>query len=444
MSNYKEISVCTLKGNLVISGDSSFFFVLSQIFKCNEDGEPLPIQTADSDYFKKLIIIGSEFKQKIKESYKAFQFLESIPENTKFLIVLGNVNADSSLNNYLEISKKIHEINNIKFPIFGNQIDTFYTIFSFGEKKKKNYIGEYDKNKRICRFCGNSKPQVTFNEKAHAISESLGNKLLFCNEECDDCNTKFSHIEQELFNLHHILFSLYQIKGKERIPSFKGKNLDIDNKNHKDEILLKLHDKNLSFNNIDGFKFELNEEKFKFSYQNIYKCFCKFALSLIDYSHLNRFRKTIEWISSNRTEIDLPKIWMKESHFHEQPMLGINIRKDTADPDLPEFIFRLFILNIEYLFVAPFVNGSKFTFSESTKSIFTEIFELEKYDAVDFSSNEKSFLPISIEFKLQEGTEVVKIKKSEYENLSEEDRVKKYPKVSVFEIINDLKIYEQK
>jgi hypothetical protein len=436
MSNYKEISVCTLKGNLVISGDSSFFLVLFQILKCNENGEPLPIQTADSDYFKKLMIIGSEFKQKIKESYKAIQFLESIPENTKFLIVLGNVNADSSLNNYLSISRKIHKINNIKFPINGNKIDIFYTIFSFGDKKNKLFIGEYDKNKRICRFCGNSIPKVSFKKKAHAISESLGNKLLFCNEECDDCNIKFSQIEQDLFNLHHVLFSLYQIKGKEQIPSFKGKNLDIDNKNHKDEILFKLIDKNLSFNNIDGFKFELNEQNLKYSYQNIYKCFCKYALSFIDNIHLNRFRKTIEWIGSNKTEIDLPKIWMKQiNHLYKQPLIAINIRQKTSDTDLPEFIFKLFILNIEYLFVAPFVDGSKFTFSESTKSKLTEIFELEKYDEVDFSSNEKSFLPISIEIKRQEGTEVVRIKKSEYENLTEEDRVKKYQKFRYLKLL---------
>ena len=38
------------------------------------------------------------------------------------------------------------------------------------------------------RFCGQQVPIVSFNNTAHAISESLGNKSVICREECDNCN----------------------------------------------------------------------------------------------------------------------------------------------------------------------------------------------------------------------------------------------------------------
>ena len=55
-------------------------------------------------------------------------------------------------------------------------------------------IGEFKKSKRVCRFCGRSMPKITFMQKAHAISESLGNKGLICREECDDYERCLFHI----------------------------------------------------------------------------------------------------------------------------------------------------------------------------------------------------------------------------------------------------------
>ena len=55
-----------------------------------------------------------------------------------------------------------------------------YNIKYYGNILKK--IGHKNKTERICRWCHKtttSNPPVTFNEKAHAISEALGNKNLY-------------------------------------------------------------------------------------------------------------------------------------------------------------------------------------------------------------------------------------------------------------------------
>jgi HNH endonuclease len=67
-----------------------------------------------------------------------------------------------------------------------------YNMLGF-DKHTKEAVGEPDKSKRVCRFCGRKQPDVTFKNVAHAISESLGNKKIILYEECDECNARFGY-----------------------------------------------------------------------------------------------------------------------------------------------------------------------------------------------------------------------------------------------------------
>lgn len=428
-----ELSICTIKCNANISGETFFLAKLISIFKCNEKGELFVVQIADDYYFKKLKPVASELKSKYPQTFKLTQFLESIPINEKFILVLGNVISDTSLNNFVDINKRMHEINNIQFPISGGKIADFYSIYCWGEHRI--FIGEPDRKKKVCRFCGGSLPKVTFKKNAHAISESLGNKLLFCNEECDSCNATFSIIEQDFFNFHRPLYSLYQIKGKNGITNINGKSIEIDNKKG---ILIKTKDI-ISTDNIDGQKFEISEQSLKYSYQNIYKCLCKFAISLIDKKYLERLSETIHWIVSDNTTTELPTIWRKQCRIHDQPMLGVYIKKDTAEKELPEFIVKLFIIDIEYLFILPFVDSVAVILLEIERCKLKEIFDLAEYTEIDLSSNEKRNMQISFDIKLQEGVEIVTVNKSEYDILSDKERESRYPNAAGFCITDDTK-----
>ena len=68
------------------------------------------------------------------------------------------------------------------------QLDYLFEYHSYGFDGLKIYVG--DKNHPVCRFCDET-DKKRFSDKAHAIGESLGNKTLFCYEECNKCN----HIE---------------------------------------------------------------------------------------------------------------------------------------------------------------------------------------------------------------------------------------------------------
>lgn len=431
-----DFSICTIQGNLWMSVPRTQFAKLISAFKCNEKGQLFIVQTADDEYLRKIEKIGGDFVKTYPQAYKSIQFLRDISRNEKFLIVSGKVNEDTSLNNYTEINKKVHEINGIKFPINSGEIAKLYNIYYWGDKTAN--IGEIEKKKRVCRFCGEQfSKTVTFKKKAHAISQSLGNKLLYCNEECDDCNGRFSAIEKDFFNVHHLLYSLYQKKGKDGLRNYDGKKIEIDNKYKNGLITIKTDF--LSTDIINGFQLNFGEQCSQYSGQNIYRCLCKFAISLIDKRYLEKLSDTILWIRQKKTINNLQAIWRRPSAFHDQPILALNLKKAEAEKELPEFIVRLFMLDIEYLFVLPIVDSVPVVLSESAKIKLNELFGLSDYLEMDLSSNEKMDVQISFKLELQEGTEIVSIEKSEYDSLSDEERLAKYPNASGFSLIDDSK-----
>jgi len=84
----------------------------------------------------------------------------------------------------------------------------------------KVYLG--DKDRGVCRFCGRSKPEVTFENDAHAIPESLGNRTLLSHYECDDCNKRFGlGIENDFGNWCMPMRTMARIRGKKGYPTIR-------------------------------------------------------------------------------------------------------------------------------------------------------------------------------------------------------------------------------
>ena len=102
--------------------------------------------------------------------------------------------------------------------------DLPYELFLF-VPTQKIVVGESDKNKRRCIYCGGflgDNKRTTFKEKAHAIPEALGNKKFIQNEECDSCNSFFAqNTEEDLSNMLMFNRLKYGIRGKNGYPIFQ-------------------------------------------------------------------------------------------------------------------------------------------------------------------------------------------------------------------------------
>ncbi|QYJ72435.1 hypothetical protein K0H59_05105 [Shewanella sp. FJAT-51649] len=310
-----------------------------------------------------------------------------------------------ALNNpYIEPEVALEHVN----ELFG---DFFYkySIVSIHPGKKIK-VGEPLKSKRICRFCkGSESSGVFFKHEAHAISESLGNKNIILNEECDTCNRDFSKtIEMDIdlwFKMHTAFFKV-KTKGN-KVPVIKGKNFSfrVNSFNDDSDFILTHSPDDLSVG--DAFPKELSLEFNQgIVIQNVYKAFVKFSMSVISSSKIHLFEKTIEWLKGEGFVDALPLIAVLSTYdnFTKIPELYVYLRNDD-DNNFPLAFGEFHYTHLRYVFIIPVFCFSEKEFIEKNEynTFWRFLKHYEKYDNwsfQDFSNKERTQFVINMKLEV--------------------------------------------
>lgn len=311
-----------------------------------------------------------------EKAYQLKDYFGGIPVGQFFLIIPGHIEDELAFHRFLTQLAKINGIFT-ETPVMDriyNHLQPHYEIRTFNGTEHRK-IGVYDKTKRVCRFCGRSQPETSFKKKAHAISESLGNKNLICLEECDECNSRFSKtIEQDIAHIFSLNLTLHGVFGKKGIPTIKGDgfSMKIDTSTRKTlgrttvvftfRDMPNSRDPQTVAKSISK-KYPLYSEYIP---QNVYKCLCKYVLSLVDSSELQYFKETIAWINEPIKKLKLPPIW----HYSvpnaveawDQSTSMIIMRRKHSKKDLPYCWAIIIIAGNPYLFIVPFCSQDKYRF----------------------------------------------------------------------------------
>ncbi len=149
---------------------------------------------------------------------------------------------------------------------------------------------------RICRFCEKDETKTYFRSKAHAIPEFLGNKSIFSNYECDDCNQFFgSGIENDLGNWTKHSRTFSRIRGKKGVPSIKIQGLRIDYDYEGFKIKCNENDSHIEINEDKRLmKIDLTQDIF--TPVAVLKAFVKIGLTLLPSEEVPNFKETLSWI----------------------------------------------------------------------------------------------------------------------------------------------------
>lgn len=248
-----------------------------------------------------------------------------------------------------------------------------YNYYSFGFDARKIFEGEVDKSKRTCRFChGVTKeneraeeykkqgiPIVKFGNKtnAHAISDALGNKLLFCLEECETCNNSLAKVENNFIALMDWRRALFGVKKKDNeAPNVFGKESAIRTNDDGSQTLYIDQDALVGREVSEGsYELRLNNKKIM-SPQGVYRALCKYVIDLMPASYLPHFSQTIEWIKGNVNTVSLPKVLVTYNMpFVSQPVLDMYFYKGK-DGCQPLCTALLHVCDTCYLFILPFAD----------------------------------------------------------------------------------------
>ncbi|MFV8335762.1 hypothetical protein ACNQF7_06695 [Flavobacterium sp. RSP29] len=223
----------------------------------------------------------------------------------------------------------------IHYSVEQNQ---FYEVYEI-KNSNIDYTTPSDEHK-ICRYCNS--PNATFKSKAHLLPEFMGNKDVFCSNECDSCNNKFGVYETHLNAFSGIKNTLIPIKGKKKYPKFKDKNLTtqfigdntVNARVEKDSDCMEL---NNGFLNIKA-----TTQTFIPLY--VHKALVKFGLSMIDTIDLPKFKKAFDWIDNPQKKIDDNNIPLLLIHNEARPPIVkpiAFIAKRKTVTNSPEFTFVL-------------------------------------------------------------------------------------------------------
>ena len=231
-----------------------------------------------------------------------------------------------------------------------------YDVISFGDKEKEEYTGPNDLKACVCRFCRRGYPEVKFKKRnAHAIPEALGNKLIFCNDECPDCNATLSRIDKELAEYLQYRRSEGGIRNKKsKIIKVYGHNFFYDGSAGK----LKISPLAILEETESEYYVKLEGAEL-ITHLGIYKALAKIAIDLIPRNLVDEFQSTIDWIKGEFVPQKLPNVfYIYQSSSVSQPLVQLFVRHDeTLNLELPRCIVALTLIDLTFLFIVPLGKG---------------------------------------------------------------------------------------
>jgi len=323
--------------------------------------------------------------------------------NVKKLSDSQTISINNELLSHIDKSVDLDSLQKSYKDIFQCVFDNYEMTSISTERKIK--IGEGLKANRVCRFCKKTiATGATFKKEAHAISESLGNKTIILNEECDACNEYFSqNVENNIFTYLKILVSFFGIKNKNnKISKIKGKNFEYINTGDNNIVLKFFEEDDEATKELPAsIPLKLYE---KINKQSFYKALCKFALSIIDSKNISQFDETIEWIRTGKVHERLPKIATLASYnfFDKHPRMVVYIRKND-NQQLPFCVGEFHFTFLTFVFIIPTFSSREDMFHDESKyEVFWNCFKhfkiIKDWKFEDYSDHYKREIVFNMNF----------------------------------------------
>lgn len=307
----------------------------------------------------------AEIKKELPQIQQILPFVRHLEENDYFYYLDGKAPLINHFCSLAELqalpdmskSRQVHD----EIILMYGKLFTSFESYGFGYDGIKIIVGDNYKNP--CRFCGRDRQKTSFHKEAHAIAQALGNELLFCNEECGDCNARLASVEDNLTNyldLNRVMAGIRTKSGE--LPEVEGQNFVIRRKGNGVAVYVK---GTSDVENILKAGFRLDHRK-TVTNLGIYKALVKTVIDLLPSEKMSHFTETIGWINGNVISQKMPSIYWRYGQAFQQPQLFVFLN-EYGKKHTPYCTALLCVCNVVFLFVVPFVDidGGQFKYDDN-------------------------------------------------------------------------------
>ena len=310
-----------------------------------------------------------------KELWLLYSVLSGLADGEYFAVITQNISEKHLKiirNDLLHMNHPDYD-DLLKFEAeFCQGIIDNYDMIHYGNGKQQVKIGEADKSKRRCRFCGKMMPDVTYGKVAHTISEALGNKSIITNDECDKCNEDLGRdVEQDLIVYLSPLRTFMSVTGKNGKVKIKDESFAFYEDGPK-QLKFDLFDKENP--GMKHWNVERDGDNFKVTFthpqtvntQDVYRAVAKYAIGVIDDTQLSHFQETIKWIRREYSAKDLSSLcfFLDQNPGEEgKPCITVFFRKN-GDNTLPYSYVELQMSGVVIFAILPFCDQDDRSFSK--------------------------------------------------------------------------------
>lgn len=267
-----------------------------------------------------------------------------------------------------------------------------YTTLMFAGLGLGNKVIVLGRKPFECRFCGGKRPEKTFRKRAHAVSELLGNKVAKSLYECDDCNERFSHFEDDLGKMTLPTRCIGGVIGKNGIPK-----LVAGSRGSAREATMEFKDGKLQMSHDAGDIGFVEDEPAKtltltyveqpYRPLGVYKALCKSAFTLLPSDELIHFQELKQWLL--QPDLTKNQVYARASHIchttfvpafqpFKQPIVCLLKRNDQLDA--PYMSFFIASGNVSYQIFLPSPSREAHLWGKTiTFPPFPHIFQLQPW-----------------------------------------------------------------
>ncbi|MEA9988283.1 HNH endonuclease [Pseudomonas sp. RTS1] len=218
-----------------------------------------------------------------------------------------------------------------------------------------------------CRYCRKKVGEVSFRKIAHSLPELIGNKFLFSNDECDECNSYFDKtLENNLANFLGIARTTTKVQGKKGVPKVKTASNERVEMYGNDMMIIEAHDSDMVRLSKDKTDLLITTTTNSYIPLQVYKCFIKMALAILPASEIKSYKQCFEWVRHNKRptkfNVDLFKVvrtFIPGPMPYTNAWISLFKRKGSSKKD-PHLSCAVGFNNFVFYFSVPFCSKDKF------------------------------------------------------------------------------------